>query len=108
MSPASGNVLYEKCVNETEVAKRQTGGNGLQLWGDTEQARPRREVPRSPQRAQGRALDTTGLSPGQSLSGVTVEYGLASRTNLNPRYAGQGPWDSKGGVAYKHVRPNLR
>ena len=103
-SQATGNVLYEKCVNETEVATRQTGGNGLQLWGDTDTLGldvKYLEV----DNAQGRALDTQGLYPGRTLAGVTVEYGRAYRTNLNPRYAGQTPWDSYGGVAYKRVRP---
>ena len=103
-SPADGNVLYEKCVNETEVALRQTGGNGLQLWGDTDNLGldvKYLEV----RNAQGRALDTQGLSPGRSLAGVTVEYGRASNTNLNPRFSGQSPWDSYGGVTYKRVRP---
>jgi hypothetical protein len=101
---ASGNVLYEKCVNETEVASQQTGGNGLQLWGDTDTLGldvKYLEV----DNAQGRALDTQGLYPRRTLRGVTVEYGRASRTNLNPRFAGQNPWDSYGGVVYKQVRP---
>ena len=103
-SQAAGNVLYEKCVNETEVATRQTGGNGLQLWGDTDKLGldvKYLEV----EHAQGRALDTHGLNRGQSLAGVTVEYGRATNTNLNPRFAGQSPWDSYGGVVYKRVRP---
>lgn len=102
-SQAQGNVLYEKCVNETEVATRQTGGNGLQLWGDTDTLGldvKYLEV----DNAQGRALDCEGLYPGHTLSGVTVEYGRASRTNLNPRYAGQSPWDVRGGAAYWSVQ----
>jgi hypothetical protein len=104
-SRAGGNVLYERCLNETEVARQQTGGNGLQLWGATNTLGldvKYLEV----DNAQGRALDTQGLNPGDSLAGVTVEYGRALRTNLNPRYAGQSPWDSYGGVAYKSVRPS--
>jgi hypothetical protein len=107
LSQATGNVLYERCVNETEVASRQTGGNGLQLWGDTNTLGldvKYLEV----DHAEGRALDTQGLYPRQTLAGVTVEYGSASNTNLNPRYRGQSPWDSYGGVAYKQVRPATR
>ncbi len=103
-SQAGGNVLYEKCVNETEVAHRQTGGGGLQLWGDTNALRldvKYLEV----DNAQGRAVDTQGLDRGQSLAGVTVEYGRAVNTNLNPRFAGQSPWDAYGGVVYKRLRP---
>ena len=103
-SQAGGNVLYEKCVNETEVAKRQTGGNGLQLWGDTDNLGldvKYLEVVN----AQGRALETGGIDQGQSLAGVTVEYGRATNTNLNPRFAGQSPWDSYGGVVYSEFGP---
>jgi hypothetical protein len=106
-SQATGNVLYEKCVNETEVAQRQTGGNGLQLWGDTDNLGldvKYLEV----DHAEGRALETGGLSRGQSLGGVTVEYGRAVDTNLSSRFAGQSPWDSYGGVVYQRVRPNTR
>ena len=103
-SPASGNVLFEKCVNETEVATRQTGGNGLQLWGVTNRLGldvKYLEV----DHAQGKALEAHGLDRGQSVAGVTVEYGRATNTNLSSRFAGQSPWDSYGGVVYKRVRP---
>lgn len=105
-SQATGNVLYEKCVNETEVAKRQTGGNGLQLWGDTDTLGldvKYLEV----NHAEGRALEAGGVDQGQSVAGVTVEYGRAVNTNLSSRFAGQSPWDSRGGVVYKRVRPNI-
>ena len=36
---------------------------------------------------------------------VEIEYGRATNTNQNPRYARQGPWDSYGNVVYKRVRP---
>lgn len=103
-SPASGNVLLEKCVNETEVATRQTGGNGLQLWGVTNRLGldvKYLEV----DHAQGKALEAHGLDRGQSVAGVTVEYGRATNTNLSSRFSGQSPWDSYGGVVYKRVHP---
>ena len=57
--------------------------------------------------AEGYAVWGGGVYPGQTLSGVTVDYGLASNTNRNPRYAGQSPWDSRhgGGPAYGKVQP---
>jgi hypothetical protein len=61
-SLATGNVLYLKCVHETEVALSQTGGNGLQMCGDTNTlglAVRYLEV----NNAQGRALDTQGSTP---------------------------------------------
>jgi hypothetical protein len=106
-SLASGNVLYLKCVNETKVALSQTGGNGLQMWGDTNTlglAVKYLEV----NNAQGRALDTQGLYSGQSLSGVTVAYGQASNTNLNTKLNEPNnglPWDKRGSVVYQNVLP---
>ena len=107
-SQATGNVLYLKCVNETEVSVRQTGGNGLQLWGDTDNLGldvRYLEV----DNAQGRALDNQGLSSGQSLAGVTVDYGTASNTNQNSQLNepnNQLPWDWRGNVDYQSVSPS--
>jgi hypothetical protein len=103
---AGGNVLYEKCVNATEVARIQTGGNGLQFWGYTDNLGldvKYLEV----DGAQGYALWGGGVYSGQTLAGVTVEYGRASHTNLNPRYAGHSPWGSipGGGPMYRRVQP---
>jgi len=106
-SQATGNVLYLKCVNETEVSLKQTGGNGLQFWGDTDTLGldvKYLEV----DNAQGRALDNQGLSSGQTLAGVTVEYGTASNTNQNSQLNepnNQLPWDRRGNVAYQSVLP---
>jgi hypothetical protein len=104
---ASGNVLYEKCVNETFVSTQQTGGNGIEFWGDTSNLGldiKYLEV----DNAQGRALDAEGLTSGQTLSGVTVEYGRGSSTNLNTALnepSNQLPWDWRGSVAYQDVQP---
>jgi hypothetical protein len=101
-SAAGGNVLYLKCVNETFVATTQSGGNGIQFWGYTTNLGldiKYIEV----DNAEGYALWGGGLYSGQTLSGVSVEYGRASNTNLNPRYAGKGPWDLRSGVHYKRV-----
>ena len=82
-SQATGNILYLKCVNETEVALRQTGGNGLQLWGDTDTLGvdvKYLEV----DSAQGRALDNQGVSPQASHSPASPSTtDTASNTNQN-------------------------
>ena len=104
-SLATGNVLYLKCVDETEVSTVQTGGNGLQLWGDTNTLGldvKYLEV----DNAEGHALQSCGVYSGQTLSGVKVEYGRASNTNLNPRYAGQTTWALPHGIVYQDVLPN--
>ena len=106
-SQATGNVLYLKCVNETEVALTQTGGNGLQLWGDTDTLGLNVKY-LEVDNVEGRALDDQGLSAGQSLAGVTVEYGQASNTNQNSRLNEPSnglPWDWRGRVAYENVLP---
>jgi len=100
----TGNVLYLKGVNLTDVAKHQSGGNGVELWGDTNQMGldvKYLEV----DDAQGYGVFTGGVYSGQTCKGVRVEHGAATRTNQNPRYAGQNPWDTRHGVVYQSVTP---
>ncbi len=85
----------------------QTGGNALQIWGDTNTLGLDVKYLEG-NNLQGFALRDNGINPGQTAKGVTIEYGRASHTNQNPRYAGQGPWDSYGNVVYKRVRPAPR
>ena len=97
------NVLYLKCVNETEVAKSQTGGNALQLWGSVP---PQLDVKYlEGDNLQGFALRDAGLSSATDASGVTVEYGRASDTNQNPLYAGQNPWQHTHHEILQDVQP---
>jgi hypothetical protein len=105
-SQATGNILYLKCVNATEVARHQTGGNALQVWGDTNTLGldvKYLEVKNS----QGAAIYAGGTHRGQSDKGVTVEYGRASNTNENPhvRARQKTPWDTKHGIVYRNVQP---
>ena len=104
---ATGNVLYLKCVNETEVSTTQTGGNALQLWGNINNTtKATLDVKYlEGDNLQGYAYFDSGLSSGVDASGVTIDYGRASNTNQNPRYAGQNPWDSSAGVVYKALQP---
>lgn len=106
-SQATGNVLYLKCVNETEVALSQTGGNALQLWGTTDTLGLDVRYLEA-DNTQGRALDNQGLYSGQTLAGVTVSYGQASNTNQNSllNEPSNGlPWDWRGNVNYQNVLP---
>lgn len=105
-APATGNVLYLRAVNLTDVSTVQTGGNGVEFWGAGQLGMDVKYL--EVENAQGRALDANDLYPGSTLSGVTVEYGRASRTNLNanlnePQNA--LPWDPRGGVVYQTVDP---
>jgi hypothetical protein len=104
---ATGNVLYLKCVNETMVAQTQTGGNALQLWGSINNTTKATLDVRylEGDNLQGFAYRDSGLSSGVDASGVKIEYGRASSTNQNPRYAGQNPWDLSAGVYYKALQP---
>lgn len=103
---AGGNTLILRCANETDVAVKQAGGNGLELWGDTSNLGldvPYLEVTN----AQGRALDGQ-QSSGQSLSGVTVDYGRASNTNQNGALNEASPslpWYPHAGPTYGDVQP---
>ena len=104
---ATGNVLYLKCVNETEVAQTQTGGNALQLWGNIDNTTKATLKVKylEGNNLQGFAYRDAGLSSGTDASGISIEYGRASSTNQNPRYAGQSPWDLSAGVVYKALQP---
>lgn len=106
-SLATGNVLYLKCVNETDVALSQTGGNALQLWGDTNTLGLDVKYLEA-DNTQGRALDNQGLYLGQSLAGVTVADGQAAKTNQNSKLNEPSnglPWDWRGKVNYQNVLP---
>lgn len=101
---ATGNVLYVKCVNATFVSQTQTGGNALQTWGCT--AHVGLDVKYlEGNNLQGYAYHGAAISAGQNASGIDLEYGRASNTNQNPRYAGQNPWDLSAGVVYKALQP---
>jgi hypothetical protein len=103
-SQATGNVLYLKCVNETDVALSQTGGNALQTWGDTNTLGIDIKYLEG-DNLQGYAFYSGGVYSGQSLSKVTVEYGRASQTSKNPRYAGANPWQPGKGVCFMDLLP---
>jgi hypothetical protein len=102
---AGGNVLYLKCANATFVSHTQTGGNALQLWGQTSTLGLHVKYLEG-DNLQGYALWGGGVSSGQNLGGTTVEYGRATHTNLNPRYAGLKPWDTSHAVAYQDAQPS--
>lgn len=97
------NTIYLLAVNLTEVAKIQTGGNGIQFWGVDGQSATVNFI--EVENAEGYALWDGGMNSGTTLRGVTVAEGRASNTNQNPRYAGQNPWSDRLGEVYKSVRP---
>jgi len=98
-----GNTIYLKAADLTFVSQIQTGGNAIQFWGVNGQSADIKYL--EVDNAQGYALFDGGMYSGTTLTGITVEYGRATDTNLNPRYAGKTPWDSAHGVAYNRVRP---
>jgi len=100
----TGNVLYLRAVNLTDVAEHQTGGNGVELWGYTDKmGLDVKELEVS--HAQGYGVFTGGVYQGQTCKGITVEHATATNTNLNPRYANHDPWDRSCGAAYENVTP---
>jgi hypothetical protein len=101
--PPVHNAIYLKAANLTFVSQTQTGGNAIQFWGVNGQSADIKYL--AVAGAEGYGLFDGGMYSGTTLSGVTVEYGRASNTNQNPRYAGKNPWDSSHNVAYKSVRP---
>jgi hypothetical protein len=107
VAPATGNVLYEKCVNATFVSTVQTGGNGLQLHGVDGLGMDVRYL--EVDDAEGRALDSNGMHDTiAGLVGVTVDQGNASNTNQNSALnepSNQLPWDWRGNPLYLSVLP---
>jgi hypothetical protein len=103
-SQASGNILYLRCVNASFVSKQQTGGNALQIWGDTNTLGLDVKYLQA-DNLQGYALFDDGVYSGQTCHGVKIEYGRAHNTNQNPRFAGHNPWQSAHGIIYTDVRP---
>lgn len=97
------NTIFLLAVNLTEVAKSQTGGNGIQFWGVDGQSATVKFI--QVDNAEGYALWDGGMNAGTRLTGVTVVDGRASSTNRNPRYAGQNPWSSRLGEVYRTVLP---
>jgi hypothetical protein len=104
--PPQHNTIIEKAVNLTFASKLQTGGNAIQFWGIDGQSADIKYL--QVRNAEGYGLFDGGMYTGTTLSGVTLEYGRAANTNLNPRYARQTPWHSTHGVVYQGVQPAPR
>ena len=103
-SQATGNVLYLKCVNATDVSTIQTGGNALQVWGDTNTLGLDVKYLEG-DNLQGFAYFDHGISSGQTAKGVTIEYGSATNTNQNPRYADRNPWQNGFAEVFQNLLP---
>jgi hypothetical protein len=98
------NTIYLLADNLTDVAKIQTGGNGIQFWGVNGQSADIKFIEVT--NAEGHALWDGGMNRGTNLRGISVEYGRASNTNQNPLYAGQNPWSDRLGEVYRSVLPS--
>lgn len=104
------NTLYLRCQRLTMAATSQVAGNCFQAWGDN--VTGNRFVYLEAENLQGRPYDANGLYSGQSLATNTVEYGRASKTNLNPHLkstesqipAREG-WDARGRTKFLDVAP---
>ncbi|HEU5477051.1 MAG TPA: hypothetical protein VFU64_04380, partial [Gaiellaceae bacterium] len=97
------NTIYLKALNLTFVSQTQTGGNAIQFWGVSGQSADIKYLEVT--NAQGYGLFDGGMYSGTTLTGVTEQYGRASDTNLNPRYAGNNPWQTNKDVVYQDVNP---
>ena len=98
------NTIYLLADDLTDVAKIQTGGNGIQFWGVKGQSADIQFIEVT--NAEGYALWDGGMNKGTNLKGISVEYGRASNTNQNPLYAGQNPWSDRLGEVYRSVQPS--
>lgn len=101
----SNNTIILQCSNLSYVSTLQTGGNCYQTWGYGNQNTDLKYV--QADNLQGHAYFAGGLynKPNSYLSSDTTEYGRASNTNQNPRYATDPVWDPTGGAVFQDVRP---
>lgn len=105
----TGITLILKAANLTKAATSQVAGNAVQWWGATpiQMSIPYLEA----SNLQGRATDGQGVYAGVSMHGITVAYGRATNTNLNPQLsrtesgiAATDPWDKRHGEVYLEVK----
>lgn len=88
-----GNKVWLQAANLLFDAQSQTAANALNLWGTI------KGVDVLWIGAKGLHGHAVNADPG-SFTNVRVEQGSAVNCCLNPRYAGQNPWQTKGGVLY--------
>ena len=101
----TGDTIILKAVNLSKVATSQVAGNALQEWGGVPM---QINVPYlEATNLTGRAVDTNGVYGGVSQAGVTIAYGRATNTNLNPHLgtteggvAATAPWDPRHGNVF--------
>lgn len=98
-----GNTFYVWCQNLSFVAKIQTGGNCMQVWGQNVFHNTIAYL--EAENLQGAPYFSGGLYSGQSLTTDTVLYGRASNTNLNAAEIGTARWDTKGSTLFRDVAP---
>jgi hypothetical protein len=105
----SGDTIILRAVGLTMHAVSQVAGNALQGWGGVPMqiAVPYLEAAN----LQGRAVDMNGVYSGVSQSGVRVDYGRATNTNLNTALGAtessaptSAAWDPRHGATYQDVR----
>jgi PKD repeat protein len=89
--------IYLKGDRMLFKAKSQTAGNGLNAWGQIGANVTIHICEVGGMAGHGIHTDATG---GTSKAGVTVLTGTAVNCCQNPRYSGQNPWMSVGGVNY--------
>jgi hypothetical protein len=105
-----GNAVYAWCQNLSMQASSQVAGNCVQVWGSNVIGNAYKYI--EAENLQGRPYDANGMGAGQSLATNAVEYGSASRTNLNPYLARTEPsipadmrWDSRYSTLFESASP---
>ena len=83
------NTIYLLADNLTDVAKIQTGGNGIQFWGVNGQSADIKFIEVT--NAEGYALWDGGMNTGTNLRGISVEYGRAVEHEPEPALRGPEP-----------------
>jgi hypothetical protein len=101
------NTIILQCTNMTYLASIQTGGNCYQTWGYGNTHTDIKFI--NATNLEGHPYAAAGLysKPNTYLTTDTLEYGRASKVNLNPfEYSkDKVTWSRIGGTAFKDVLP---
>lgn len=99
------NAVIVKCVSLTFVSTLQTGGNCYQTWGYGNQNTDIKYLEAND--LTGHAVWAGGLysKPNSALATDTIEYGRATNTDQNPRYAGDCTMNREGNPLFQNVTP---
>lgn len=104
-APAHDIDIYLKGHAMLFEALHQTGGNGINFWGDLGPNITVHVIEVDDMAGHGVNSDDGAAGGGTRKSGTNVLAGTASSVCQNPRYSGDNPWQEGGGITYGTMTP---